>query len=198
MKKSVGKQALVYPTPVFLVGTYDEHGKANIMTAAWGGICSSEPLCIAVSVRPVRYTADAIIKRKSFTISLATKSIIKQADYAGIVSGRRVDKFSELGLHAERAEFVDAPFVQESPVIIECSLYKTIELGVHTQFIGEVQDVKINEEMLTADGKPDIEKISPAMFAPVAGLYYGLGECLGKGFSIGKEFLKKGQGLDDL
>jgi len=48
MKKSIGPKTLVYPTPVFAIGTYDKAGKPNVMTAAWGGICCSTPPCVAV------------------------------------------------------------------------------------------------------------------------------------------------------
>lgn len=34
MKKSLGAKTLVYPTPVFVVGTYDSLGKPNVMTAS--------------------------------------------------------------------------------------------------------------------------------------------------------------------
>lgn len=54
MKKALGPVTLAYPMPAFLVAAYDEKGKANIMTAAWGGICCSNPPCVAVSVRPER------------------------------------------------------------------------------------------------------------------------------------------------
>lgn len=50
MKKALGPVTLAYPMPAFLVAAYDEKGKANIMTAAWGGICCSNPPCVAVSV----------------------------------------------------------------------------------------------------------------------------------------------------
>ena len=44
MKKSIGAQTIVYPAPILIVGTYDKSGKPNVMTAAWGGICCSNPL----------------------------------------------------------------------------------------------------------------------------------------------------------
>ena len=68
MKKALGPVTLAYPMPAFLVAAYDEEGKANIMTAAWGGICCSNPPCIAVSVRPERWTHKAIVARKAFTV----------------------------------------------------------------------------------------------------------------------------------
>jgi flavin reductase (DIM6/NTAB) family NADH-FMN oxidoreductase RutF len=37
MKKSLGAQMLVFPTPTWIVGTYDKDGRPNAMAAAWGG-----------------------------------------------------------------------------------------------------------------------------------------------------------------
>jgi len=34
MKRSVGAKTIAYPSPVFIVGTYDPAGKPNIMAAA--------------------------------------------------------------------------------------------------------------------------------------------------------------------
>jgi len=62
MKKSIGAKTLVYPTPVFVVGTYDKDGKPNVMTAAWGGICCSNPPCVAVSLRKPRYSLERLFR----------------------------------------------------------------------------------------------------------------------------------------
>ena len=55
MKKSMGAKTIVYPAPVLIVATYDKDGKANAMTAAWGGICCSKPPCVTVSLRKPDY-----------------------------------------------------------------------------------------------------------------------------------------------
>src|SRR5512135_1608788 len=73
MKKSLGPGTWLYPTPVFVVGTYDAAGKANGMTVAWGGICCSKPPCVAISVRKATYTYGNLMDRKVFTISLPTQ-----------------------------------------------------------------------------------------------------------------------------
>src|ERR1035438_5425839 len=130
MKQSLGAKTLVYPTPVFVVGTYDQEGKPNVITASWGGICCSQPPCIAVSLR------------KAFTISIPSEEHVQEADYFGLVSGRNEDKFAATKLTPVRAELVDAPYVKEFSLIVECKLAHRIELGLHTQFVGEVMDVK--------------------------------------------------------
>jgi flavin reductase (DIM6/NTAB) family NADH-FMN oxidoreductase RutF len=91
MKHSRGAKTIVFPTPVFIVGTYDEAGKPNLMAAAWGGICCSKPPCLSVSLRKATYTYGAIVARGAFTVNIASEQYVKEADYVGMVSGRDVD-----------------------------------------------------------------------------------------------------------
>jgi flavin reductase (DIM6/NTAB) family NADH-FMN oxidoreductase RutF len=186
MKKSLGAKTLVYPTPVWLIGTYDAAGKPNIMTAAWGGICCSQPPCVTVSLRKATYTYDAIVQRKAYTISIPSEVQVREADYAGLASGRNADKFSTAKLAPVKSELVDAPFVAECPVVIECKLLHIFEIGLHTQFIGEIVDVKAEESLLGEKGVPDILKAKPLVFDPGTRGYYGIGGFVAQAFSIGK------------
>lgn len=187
MKISLGAKNLLYPTPVLLVGTYDENDKANLMCAAWGGICSSKPVCVNVSLRAATYSHRAIIARKAFTLGIPSVSQVKEADYVGIASGKNVDKFAELGWTAVKSDLVDAPYAAEVPFVLECKLVETIELGLHTMFVGEVMDVKADELILGEAGKPDMDKLKPLAFAPGVQKYFGLGDFAGDAFSIGKK-----------
>ncbi|HYQ48054.1 MAG TPA: flavin reductase family protein [Thermodesulfovibrionales bacterium] len=187
MKKSFGPKTLIYPAPVWVVGTYDAAGKANIMTIAWGGICSSQPPCVAVSLRKATYSHGNIVARKAFTVNVPSATQAKVTDYAGMVSGKNTDKFAATGLTAVKSEFVDAPYVREFPMVLECRLLQTIELGLHTQFIGEVIDVKADETVLNEQGLPDIEKVRPIVFSPELRTYHAIGMNIGRAFSIGKD-----------
>ena len=187
MKKSIGPKTLVYPTPVFIVGTYDKAGKPNAMTAAWGGICCSKPPCVAVSLRKARYSYDNLVERKAFTVNIASENYVKESDYFGIASGRNKDKFAATGLTPVASEQVDAPFIEEFPFVLECRLLHTLEIGVHVQFVGEIVDIKADEDVLNDNGVPDIDKVKPILFAPEMQAYYGVGNFLGKAFSIGKK-----------
>ena len=187
MKKSLGAKTILYPTPVLVVGTYDENGRATAMTAAWGGVACSKPPCVSVSLRAATASHGNIMARKAFTISLPGESNAAQADYFGIYSGRDNDKFAELGLTAVRSELVDAPYIAEFPLVLECKVVAVHELGLHTQFIGEVLDVKADESVLTEAGAVDIEALKPILYAIDARSYYGIGEPVGKAYTIGKE-----------
>lgn len=189
MKQSLGAQTLLFPTPVLMVGSYDKAGKPNLMTAAWGGICCSEPPCITVSLRKARYSYDSILARKAFTVGIADEAHLTAADYAGIASGRGVDKFVVAGLTAVRSELVDAPYADEFPLVLECRLLQTLELGIHTQFIGEIVDVKADRRVLRSDGLPDISLVKPLVYDTAHKGYHAVGPLLDRAFSSGRKLL---------
>lgn len=189
MKKSIGAETIVYPTPVFIVGTYDKDGKPNAMNAAWGGISCSVPPCVSISLREATYSHGNIKNREAFTISIPSDDYIKEADYFGIASGRNEDKFEKTGLTPVKSELVDAPYIEEFPLILECKLVNITELGLHTHFTGEIVDVKVNEDLMK-DETPDIGQIKPFLYDPAFRAYYGIGKRLGQAFSIGKEMMR--------
>ena len=186
MKKSLGAKTLLFPTPVLMVGTYDQAGKPNLMNAAWGGICCSQPPCVAVSLRKATYSHACIVERKAFTVGIACEGKMVEADYVGMTSGRDVDKFAAAGLTPVKSKLVDAPYAAEFPVVLECRLLHIVEIGLHTQFIGEIIDVKADADVLGDEGLPDIMKIKPLIFDTSHKGYHGVGPFLGKAFSVGK------------
>ena len=185
MKKSFGAKPLIFPTPVWCVGSYDAKGNPNVMTIAWGGICCSKPPCVTISLRKATYTYGSIMARKAYTLSVPSEKYVKEADYFGMASGRNVDKFMKTGLTPERSDLIDAPYVREFPMILECRVIHLHEIGLHTHFIGEILDVKVDEKLLGDDGRPDIEKIRPFVFTPVIHEYHKIAESIGNAFESG-------------
>jgi len=187
MKKSLGAKVVACTTPVWVIGSYDESGKANAMAASWAGVCCSKPPCVCVALRKATHSYGSIMKRRAFTVSIPSQAHIRQADYLGIASGKDADKFAASGLTPVRSELVDAPYVQEFPVVLECRLLHMLEIGLHTQFIGEILDVKAEEDVLGSNGLPDIEKVKPFLFVPERDDYFSIGEPVGEAFAIGRK-----------
>jgi len=186
LKQSIGSRTIAFPTPTWVVGTYDREGKPNIMTAAWGGICCSRPPCVYVSLRKATYSHGNIVSRRAYTVNIPSEQHVTEADYFGLASGRDVDKFSVSRLTPMKSSVVDAPYVDEFPLVLECKVLHIVELGLHTQFVGEIMDVKADPSTLTKNGLPDITKVKPIIFEPSNRRYFGLGSYLGQAFSIGK------------
>ncbi len=189
-KVSMGNQPLVFPTPAWVITTYDDKGRPNMATAAWGGVCCSKPPCVGVSFRAATYTHGNIHSRKAFCVCVPSERHVAETDYAGIATGRETDKFEVTGLTPCKSDVVDAPYIGEFPLIVECKLFKTTELGMHTQFIGEIMDVKTEESLVGESGLPELHDVAPLIFAPRTRRYYGVGKKLADGFSVGKKLFK--------
>lgn len=188
MKLNLPAKTILLPSPVLIIGTYGSDGKPNIMNAAWGGIASSKPPCVSVSVREATLTYHNIKQTEAFTVNFPSEKFIKEADYVGLVSGKEFNKFNETKLTAEKSIVVNAPIVKEFPYALECKLIKQIDLGTHTMFLGEIVGMVADSEILNSNELPDIEKVKPMLFGSFGNMaYYGIGEKLGSAFSIGKE-----------
>jgi flavin reductase (DIM6/NTAB) family NADH-FMN oxidoreductase RutF len=188
MKLFLPAETILLPSPVLIIGSYGSHGRPNVMNAAWGGIASSKPPCVSVSLREATLTYHNIIQTKAFTVNFPSEKYVREADFVGMVSGREHDKFKETRLTPEKSKLVNAPIVREFPYALECKLVRRVELGLHTMFIGEIVGMVADSEVLNPNQFPDIEKVRPMLWGSFGSLaYYGIGDKLGDTFSVGKE-----------
>jgi flavin reductase (DIM6/NTAB) family NADH-FMN oxidoreductase RutF len=188
MKMMLPAQTILLPSPVLIIGTYGADGRPNIMNAAWGGIASSNPPSISVSLREATLSYHNIIQTGAFTVNIPSEKYLREADFAGLASGRECDKFRETRLTAEKSQLVNAPLVKEFPYALECRLVRQIELGLHTMFLGEIVGMVADSEVLSPNRLPDIEKVRPLLWGSFGSMaYYGIGQKLGDAFSAGYE-----------
>ena len=192
MKLSLPPNTSLLPSPVLIIGTYGSDGKPNMMNAAWGGIVSSKPPCISVSIREGKLSFHNIKQTEAFTVNIPSEKHFKEADFVGIVSGKEYDKFKKTGLTPERSKLVNAPIVKEFPYTLECKLVREINLGSHTMFIGEIVGMVADSEVLNSKQLPDIEKVRPMIWGSFGSMgYYSIGYKLGDSFSVGNELKQK-------
>ncbi len=179
----------LYPIPAVMVscGTME---KSNIITVAWTGILNTNPAMVYISVRPSRYSYNLIKNQGEFVINLTTKDLVKITDWCGVKTGAKVDKFKEMNLHKEKANFVKCPMIKESPVSVECKVREIKELGSHTVFVADVLAINSDDKYIDNNGAFDISKCNLISYAN--GGYYSMGKKLGKfGFSVQKKKKRK-------
>ena len=182
MRKNFGAKAMCYPMPVFIIGTYNADGSPNAMNAAWGGI--SEETEITICVDNTHKTAENLLARKAFTVSMATARMMAACDYVGIVSGtKEPEKFAKAGFHATKSEFVDAPLIDELPMALECELLSYDEETC--RLVGRIVNVCADESVLGENGKVYIAKLQPITYDPMNHHYLVLGEKVGQAFHAG-------------
>lgn len=191
-KRTLRGGNMLNPTPVVMVScgaTLDEY---NIITVAWAGTVNSDPPMCSVSIRPTRHSYDIIKRSGCFVINLVNKELSDCADWCGVRSGEKYNKFVETGLTPVRATQVNAPMIEESPVNLECKVTQVIPLGTHDMFLAEVVAVHVNENLFSK--KTDAIDLRRADLVTYShGHYYTLGEIIGKfGFSVEKKGTGKG------
>lgn len=189
MSKTMWKPGtFVYPIPAVMVSCGDFEN-SNIITVAWTGILNTNPAMVYISVRPERYSYNLIKESGEFVINLTTESLAYATDWCGVKSGANVDKFKEMKLTKQKANFVKCPMIEESPVSVECKVKEIRDLGSHHMFVAEVLAINADDKYIDEKGGFDISKCN--LMAYANGGYYPLGKKIGKfGYSVEKKKTK--------
>ena len=190
MKKDLGTLTAVFPMPVLMIGTYGENDEIDVMNCAWGQICDYDKIILFLAQD--RKTLSNMKLNSGFTVSIADREHLSEADYFGMVSGNRTkDKFARTGMHAVPSDRVRAPIIEEFPVVMECILSEIIDTEHVFGIVGTIVNVKADESVITKDGKIDAGAMNALLFDPFENSYYTVGEKAGRAFHDGAALIQK-------
>lgn len=179
-KISIGPRPYMAAMPVVLVGS-DVEGRPNFMTAAWAGVACMDPPMVSVAINKARYTEKGIMENRTFSLNIPATGDVERTDLCGLISGKKDDKSQLFEVFYARTD--GAPMIRSFPINIECELFHTADLGSHDLHVGKVIDVHADEDCLSK-GIPDVGKVDPIVYS--SGMYYRIGEPIGKAYSVGK------------
>ena len=176
---------LLAPVPPVMV-TCALGEEQNVLTIAWTGITNSQPPKTYLSIRPSRHSHRLIRESGEFAINLTTSSLVRAADWCGVYTGAKVDKFKRCHLSTEPASVIGCPLLADSPLSLECKVPEIVPLGSHDLFLADIVAVDVEESLIDPDGKLHLERADLVAYAH--GDYFALGRCLGHfGFSVAKK-----------
>lgn len=164
MKIDLENNLGVHPSPVAMISCGDMEN-SNIATIAWTGIINSEPMIIYVSVRPSRFSNEIISKTKEFVLNLPDEKLVKIVDFCGTKSGKDIDKFEKCKLTKRQSSKIDAPYIEECPINLECKVIDIQKYASHDMFVAEVVATHCNEEILDENTNVDFTKANLITFA---------------------------------
>ena len=184
--KSFGQKSWMLPQPVLIIGTYNNDGTPNAMNAAWGGQWDAKEIIISMGAHA---TTENLNRCGDFTVAFATKDTMVAADFVGIVSGKHdPEKMQKTGWTSIQAEHINAPVFTDFPMTLECRILRKIDESEEGYYIvAEILNILVNEEYLSEDGKPDVEKMQLITYDPIHHGYISLGERVGNAFTDGKK-----------
>lgn len=176
---------MLSPLPPAIVSCADG-ARANLITVAWTGILSTQPPRTYIAVRPTRYSHDIIEKSGEFVINLCTEELVRAADYCGMYTGKKVNKFEKCNLHPIPSTEVSCPSLAESPLSLECRIFEVKRLGSHDMYLADIVAVTVDDALLDGNGRLRLDRARLCAYSH--GEYFALGKRLGKfGFSAVKK-----------
>ena len=188
-KRTLKGGALLAPLPPTMVSCGDMEN-SNIITIGWTGILNTIPPKTYISVRPTRHSYEMIKEKGEFVINLTPSNLVKEADFCGIYTGKKVNKFEKCKLTKIKGTQVDCPMIEECPISIECKVTDIIPLGSHDMFMADIVAINVDENLFDKEGKMHFEKAN--LISYMHGEYYELGKKIGRfGFSTDKKKKKK-------
>lgn len=187
MKQNWKPGNMIYPLPAVIVTCGSSVEQSNMLTVAWAGTICSDPAMCSISVRPERFSHHLIEENMEFTVNLTTVDMAFATDWVGVKSGRDFNKWTETGLTPKPGVTVSCPYIDESPLSVECKVESIVSLGSHDMFIARVTNVLADERLIDPEtGRFSLE--TARLIAYSHGQYYALGEKIGHfGWSVKKK-----------
>ena len=183
MKKNIGKKLALYPTPATVVGTVGEDGKVNWMLVANIGIVSLSK--ILLSVHSSHHSVKAIDEQHKLSVNIIDETFVAAADYTGTVSGAKVDKSDIFPYHIGEAGM---PVIEQSPLVMECEVVDTYEIDGFKNYICNILNTYVEEDMLDEKCKLDYTKLKPVLFEVPTYKYLRTGDIIGDCVKMGKAY----------
>lgn len=175
--RPIGPTTFLSPVPAVLLscrGTEPGFERDNLITVAWTGIVNTDPPMLSVSIRPQRHSYAQIVQSGAFCLNLIDQKLCRAADFCGVKSGRDVDKFEAMGLHAREVPGFPAPALEEAPVFLCCRVRQRMALGSHDLFLCAIEEVYVRDALFDADGSLHLARAN--LIAYAHGEYFPLRE----------------------
>ena len=190
MKRNIRPRAMMYPAPAVVASAYDSDGNADACTLAFAAMCSHHPPAVMIAINSTlkRKTLASILEKGEFCIGFPSVENASEADYLGIESGYNVNKIENINFTTKRAEFVDAPIIDEFKVSVECRVMAINEIGSHTQITGEIVNIQADNDVLDDKDKVILERLNPLAYDDVTHSYYMMGERIDDAFKMGLKY----------
>lgn len=181
MKKNIGKNLALYPTPLAVVGTM-VNNKPNYVLVGHLGIIGHDRVMVSLSA--AHYTNQGIKEDHSLTINLVDEAMLAKADYVGCVSGNTIDKSDVFGYYTAET---GAPIIKESPLVMECVVDDVYKTEGFESFICKIVAVYAEETILNDKEKIDYKSFKPVLFEMPTYKYLRTGEVIGDCMKIHRQ-----------
>ncbi len=165
----------VVPRPIAFITSMNKKGKVNAAPYSFfNAIASSPPLVIISAARKkgaMKHTAENILDVKEFVVNIVTEEWLQSMKISSADFPPEISELERSSLTLAPSVTIRTPRIAESPVNLECTLYRHLEVGNEPVdlIIGEITQFHVKDELYSL-GAIDQKKLKPV--ARMGGKYY--------------------------
>ena len=151
--------ALVFPRPIGWISSLSKNGVANLAPYSFFNAIAYFPPQIMFSATDfhsqggLKDSIANVLSTKEFVVNLATKKLEIQVNQSSIDAPHGIDEFKLFKLKKRKSRIIKPALIAESPVNLECRLFKKINLKTKVKYqnimiIGEVVGIHIDDKFI--------------------------------------------------
>ena len=130
---------------VYIV-TVEDKGQINGVTTPWVSQLSYDPPMVMVAISPLRKCHEMITNSGQFALNVLASGQVDVAARFALTTAREMDKFE--GVVPQRTP-AGNPLLSGVFAYIDCELVKTVAVGDHSLFVGEVIGAEVLDSTLS-------------------------------------------------
>lgn len=165
-------KSCVVPRPIGWLSTISPDGVENLAPySQWQHLTFDPPMVMfSANQYPDGRRKDTVLNAEQtgwFVYNMATWDLREAVNVSAMALPPHESEFDRVGVTRRYADLAPIPMVAESPVQFECRYLSTHRLagdstvGTVDIVFGQVERIHIDDEVLTPEGKLDIESIRP-------------------------------------
>lgn len=173
MKKNIGAQLALYPSPVIVVGAMVQDKPTWTLVAHAGTMAHSH---LMISLVHAHYINQGILEHKKLSVNVVDASWLKEADRMGVISGNTQDKSTSF---AYTMTDNGTPLIDCAKISIECEMDGNYELEGFDNFVCKILATYVDDSILNEKGKIDYHTFKPVLFEFPTYEYFVTGDKVG-------------------
>lgn len=153
--------SIVVPRPIAWVGTTSATGVHNIAPHSYFNILSSAPPIVHFTSSGTKDTLTNVRASGEFTISIVDRTLLEAMNTTSVNAPPEVSEFDHVAVTKRLGQTVDAPYVAESPAVMECTVRSILAMGNGTMVFGDVRRFAIDDRIWTDERRVDMGALDP-------------------------------------
>ena len=169
--------ACFFTQQLFLIGTYNDDGKANFAPISWISFTGGPPCCLVISINGAirkKQTVINIERTGILSATVVTPDLLPFAEQHNLST--QDDKFT-FTQEIESGKVLNVPLLKNAKWSYECEIINSVRIGGCDTFFAAFKQVNVREDIQKLNFV-DLQVINPVVYSP--NNYFTIGNHIGE------------------